>query len=441
MDDGLKSSLLQIPRWILIAAVSGISGAVVVYLFTASLGWVSAKTPHIMPGATFILPVLGALAAGVLILRRVPSAGGEGMPSVLLAVRRGDGRLDAAGTVLKFPATLLSLGFYASGGIVGPLARMGAGTSSLLVERILRPAGLDAEETLRIAAICGVSGAVSSIFHSPLGAGIMAAEILRREDMPYTYLFPSILAGAAAFITHSMVLNGAAVFTVDAPAARMGAKALLWLPLVALAAGSVGMLFILAFESVARRLHRIPAPQPAMALVGAALVALLLAAGAGWASSTSMPFFNHITHIGEGGALLQPFLEKHITAFAALFITAKMLSTSLTVGSGMSAGFTGPLIIMGAACGTLLASAAGIAVQSPAYYGFLACGISAILGAAVNIPIAAIIITTSMFGAHYVIPALTGGILSFLVFKSRNVYEYSTRGRGILPRGIPLDGE
>lgn len=92
----------------------------------------------------------------------------------------------------------------------------------------------------------------------------------------------------------------------------------------------------------------------------------------------------------------------------------------------MSGGFTGPLIIIGVASGALMSSLSGFGTGTPAYYSCIACGVAAVLGAAMNIPIAAIIITVRMFGAYYAVPAIIGGILAFFVFKSRTIYEYST---------------
>ena len=88
----------------------------------------------------------------------------------------------------------------------------------------------------------------------------------------------------------------------------------------------------------------------------------------------------------------------------------------------MSGGFTGPLIIIGLGSGALLASLAGFEPESPEYYVFLACGLPAALGAALNIPIAAIIITIKIFGISYSLPAIMSGVLAFLLYKARTIY-------------------
>lgn len=88
----------------------------------------------------------------------------------------------------------------------------------------------------------------------------------------------------------------------------------------------------------------------------------------------------------------------------------------------MSGGFTGPLIIIGLGGGAFVASLAGFKPGSPEYFIFLACGLPAALGAALNVPIAAIIITIKIFGVGYTLPAIVSGILAFLIYKAKTIY-------------------
>lgn len=427
---GMKREFQQkfhyLVRLVIIPIVAGVIAAAIVAIFIVLLDRVIAATPHLIPRAPFVLPVIGALLVGALILRWIPGAGGEGIPAYINAVNRENGRMSLAATVLKFPATILTLGFHGSGGIVGPLGHMGAGASSFLVSRLCRPLKLHIEDNVRIAAICGLSGAISSIFHSPLGGGLFAAEILRKDSMRYSDLFPSIVAGGAAFVTSAMVLNQDPVFSINAPVASLTDHMLLWFPIVAIVSGAFGMFFIISFEKVARGLYKITTGQPTRALIGGVLVSVVFLLKGDWALNTSMPLYGHIVS-GDVSPIAPPvFLGKGVIAFFVLIMVVKILATSCTVGSGMSGGFTGPLLILGIASGAFMSSLAGIATGTPASYGFMACALSAVLGAAMNIPIAAIVITTDLFGLSYIAPAIIGGILSFLLYKSRTVYEYAT---------------
>lgn len=193
MNNESVKPFVTLARWIIIAVVAGASSAAVVTVFNVTVKWTAATAGGLLPHARFLLPVLGAFLVGSTILRWIPGAGGEGVPSYILGANRNDGRLSLPGTILKLPASVLTLGLYGSGGIVGPLVRICSGMVSSIVDRMLRSLKLHDDEVIRIAAICGASGAVSSIFHCPLGGGFFAAEVLRKDTIRYSDLFPSIL--------------------------------------------------------------------------------------------------------------------------------------------------------------------------------------------------------------------------------------------------------
>ncbi len=409
---------------ILIAAVVGSVSALIVALFNTLLETVIEKTPMLIPSVPFLLPLIGALIVGFAILRWIPESGGEGVPSYILSVNHRQGRLSLPATICKVPATIITLGFYGSGGIVGPLTRICAGFGSSLTGAWLKLLKKDRDEYIRIAAICGVSGAVSAIFHSPLGGGFFAAEILRKDNMRYSDLLPSVLAGGFSVALSSFVLKRNPLLSIETPAARSDTATMLWLPVVALVASLIGIIFIFVFNMVSKRLCRLPGGRPVSALAGGALVSLLWLLNARLVLSTSMPLLNAITAGDIRSVTASYFSGVNMVTLLASAILIKIFATSFTVGSGMSGGFTGPLIVIGTASGALMSALTGAAAGSPAYYSFLACSMAAVLGSAMNIPLAAVMITTAIFGSGYIFPAVIGGIISFIIFKPRTIYEY-----------------
>jgi CIC family chloride channel protein len=416
-----RQSLLYIAYILPVAVVAGIVGSGTVVLFNVALAALQ-RTALLLPYAPFLLPVAGAIVAGTLILRFFPGAGGEGVPLYLLAVNRDGGRFSFADTALKFPATILTLGTFGSGGIVGPLIRICSGFTSFVSGPLLSPFGVLRTEGLRMPAICGASAAVGAIFHTPLAGGIFAAEVLRRENLRYKDLFPAILASAAGVISSTYLFGQGAVFSVDAPRASIEPRLLPWLPLVALFAGGVGMTFIFVFERTAKLLARVRAGQPARALIGSIPVALIFLLLGKQPLGISMGLYNGLVRGNLDAAILGKSVIGSAGLLIAFIIAIKIAATSFTVGSGMSGGFTGPLVILGIASGALMSIPAGITPGEPAYYIFLACGLPAILGAVMNIPIAAALLSIELFGADYALPAAVGGIISFLLFKTRSVY-------------------
>ncbi|GEM_PF-545631 len=439
-----NQTLLTILRILVISLFAGMTGACLVALFMATLEALIRNSSRLIPFAEFLTPMAGALLVGSIIIRRFPGAGGEGTNDYIYAVNHKGGRLSLADTLLKFPATILTLGFHGSGGIVGPLLRIGAGLSSFFAGSALDRTGLRDNNNLRTAAICGVSGVVSSIFHSPIGGGIFAAEILRRETMRYSDLFSSILTGAIAFITSAILLAQGPVFDIVAPETPMRLSHTLWLPLVGIAAGGIALLFIIIYERISSLMRRIPLKQPATALVGGAIVGLLWLMKADWALNISMPLFDGMVSGDLSSLPPSDFYTHNIAGFLLLALMVKIIATSFTVGSGMSGGFTGPLIILGVGSGALASRVIGFEAGSPEYFGFMACGLAATLASAANVPFAAIVITTRMFGGRgYLLPAITGAIIPFIIYKSRTIYEYTTTQWQLrnMETGRPCTGE
>ena len=416
-----RQSLLYIACIIPVAVLAGLVGSATVALFNALLVALQ-RTALLIPRVTFLLPVAGALITGSLILRFFPGAGGEGVPLYLLAVNRDGGRFRLIDTLLKFPATILTLGTFGSGGIVGPLIRICSGFTSFASGRLLAPLSVLRREGLRTPAICGASAAVGAIFHTPLAGGIFAAEVLRRENLRYKDLFPAILASSAGTISSIYLFGQGPVFPVDAPSASIEPTLLPWLPLVAVVAGGVGMAFVFVFERTAKLFARSGLRQPHRALIGSIPVAAIFLLVGREPLGISIGLYGKLVggdlrHAISGGPVIESMF-----LLLAIVILLKIAATSCTVGSGMSGGFTGPLVILGIASGALMSVPAGIAPGEPAYYAFLACGLPAVLGAAMNIPIAAALLTIELFGADYALPAAAGGIIAFLLFKTRSVY-------------------
>ena len=266
MKSNNRESMRYIACILPVAAVAGVVGSGTVALFNMSLGALH-RAALLVPFASFLLPAAGALAAGALILRFFPGAGGEGVPLYLVAVNRDGGRFRFIDVLLKFPATLLTLGTFGSGGIVGPLIKICSGFTSAVSGLLLSPLGVLRSEGLRTPAICGASAAVGAIFHAPIAGGLFAAEVLRRENLRYSDLFPAVLASVAATVSSIYLFGQEPIFRIDAPDVSIEPRILLWLPLVAAVSGAIGMIFVSAFDRTARLLARVRAGQPARALM------------------------------------------------------------------------------------------------------------------------------------------------------------------------------
>ena len=408
---------------IVIALAAGITGAGLLKLFMNALDYLSAKTAAVTAIPGFLIPLAGAALTGWLILRYFPGAGGDGTDAYIEAMQSDIGNLRLSDTIMKIPATLITLGFYGSGGIVGTLSRIGAGLTSKICSHCIRFFRIRQEETFRIAAICGVSAIVSAIFHSPLGGAFFATEITRKNTLEYSELFPAILTGCTAVYLSSLFGQNP-IFSVEAPAFSCGIHIILLSAVAAVISGAVGILFIASYERTGNIFGALPFKQPARAVIAGIILALFWAAGGTDVLGTSIPLFNGLSS-GDSSFLREiPFYSGNIFMLAALLLILKITATSVTVGSGLSGGVTGPLIIMGTCFAALFCSTFAVDPGSANYYAVLCACISAILSSALNIPIAAALIAVSIFDHSYIIPAAVGAIFPFFIFRSRTVFAY-----------------
>ncbi len=225
-------------------------------------------------------------------------------------------------------ASALTIGSGGSGGREGPTAQISAGFGSILARRI----NLSPRDS-RLAVAAGIGSGIGAIFRTPLGGAVLGAEILYRDDIEADALIPSVIASVTGYGVYGAITgNFGPIFGYNSGAvlARPGQVAMI--ALVGAACGLLGRLYIATFYGLTRLFRRAPAPRMLRpALAGLAVGALgLLVPGV----------------LGTGYGVLQQTLDRadllDMTLWAVLALpVVKILATSLTIGSGGSAGVFG----------------------------------------------------------------------------------------------------
>ena len=326
-------------------------------------------------------------------------------------------------TVFKFLAALLTLGSFGNGGLVGPLGRMSAGFMSgfgrLCVKLGMR------KTLLPLFSLCGMASLLGTLMHSSIGAGIFAVEIILKTNMQYNFLFPAILASSASvYIAKSLGL--APLFNFNAPFSHTEMDIFLCALLVMVSAGFLGKGFILCYGKISRIFMRDTLLPPGRRT-------LLMAAGAMTASltllvnpaliGTSDGIFEALFTLDK--TILYGHLPVEIPLFAVLLIllVCKGLANIFTVASGMSAGFTGPAIIMGLLLGAAFAEYFGIPEGSDEFYTLMAAGFASYFASMMNTPIASAVMTVEIFGLHYSLPAGLAAVVGYMVNQDQTLYD------------------
>ncbi|HEY6014767.1 MAG TPA: chloride channel protein, partial [Candidatus Limnocylindrales bacterium] len=289
------------------------------------------------PWAIPFVVALGGLISGIIVFRLAPEAEGHGTDAAIAAFHHGARRVRARIPLIKLVASAITIGSGGSGGREGPTAQIGAGFGSYLA-RLL---DLDARDA-RIAVAAGMAAGIGAIFRAPLGGAVLGAEIPYREDVESDALVPSFVASVVAFSVFGAFVGFAPIFGRVAGAGFQDPRQLLYYALIGVAAGIVGRLYITTFYGFADRFRSVRLPRevrPAIAgfVVGCIGLAVpgVLGTGYGWV---------------QAGLDRQSLLAIPLWMVLALPF-AKILSTSLSIGSGGSGGIFGPGMVIGGLLG------------------------------------------------------------------------------------------
>jgi CIC family chloride channel protein len=416
-----KASYLYLFKWLTISVSAGLVGSLTVELFITLLERLSGLL------LSFDLPLplwslAGALLVGGLLYRLEPAAAGEGIPSYLRGLNLRQGYLSFSVTFYKFWSALFTLATFGNGGVVGPVGRVSAGIMSKLV-RSLGVLGCE-EEDQRTAVICGMAAAIAVIFSAPLGGGIFAVEITQRSRMGYKDFFPAILSGITA-VLFNRFLGWTPYYLIKVSDNPWNLRLLVWILLLAVLTGVVSTAYT-RFYALVARLFRRNAGHVLLKVVAGTLAA----SWAGWLINPAL--------MGTSRSLFQAVFSGNLVGLTGLFastlplgivllimLVLKGVLNCLTVGSGMSAGFTGPAALMGILLAAGFAHLVGIPALSTNYYALIAAGFAGMLAGSMNVPLAAAVMSIEIFGLSYSIPAGLAAIIAFQINRHQTIYDFA----------------
>jgi chloride channel protein, CIC family len=383
------------------------------------------------PWAIPLVVGLGGLISGVLVFGFAPEAEGHGTDAAIAAVHHNPRGIRGRVTLIKLIASAATIGSGGSAGREGPTAQISAGFGSLLARRLeLSP------QDARIAVAVGVGSGIGAIFRAPLGGAVLGTEILYRDDLEPEALFPSLVASIVGFSIFGAVEGFQPIFGT-LPTARFDHPIeLVYYALLGIAAGLVARLYARSFYGLVGIRHRLPGPdmlKPAVAGLAVGAIGLAfpaaLATGYGW---------------------LQRGMDNGLPDMALWVILAlplvKILTTSLSIGSGGSGGIFGPGMVIGGFLGLaiwrLLYEVAPGMPDVPAP--FMVVGMIACFGSIAHAPLGLMLMVAEMTGNLALLPpAMVALGLATLVVGDDTIYESQLRSRADAPAhraafGLPL---
>ncbi len=439
LTEGIEFTSLW--RWaqlsVLVGVVVGLAAAgayfvfelAEVYLLQGVGGWeqppfgLSERLFDSVPGPQrwwllLLFPAVGGLLAGLIIWRVAPEAGGGGVDAVIDAYHRGGGKMRGRVPLSKLLASVFTLGSGGSGGREGPMAQIGAGFGAFVAARLR----LSARER-RLLLLAGAAGGISALFRTPLGASIWALEVLYRDDFESEGLFPCLVSSVTAYSVFTTIYDQGSLFYVS----RTFEFDPLQLPFyfaLGVVCAPLGLLWIKTSSITEAQFARIRLPvwaKPAVGglLVGAfcLLVPWAFGSGYGWMQDALRTIDDPERRLPIG-----------YQGFGLLLgiACAKMLATSLTIGSGGSAGKFFPTLFIGGfiggAFGLLFHELAPDVVHQPG--AFVLVGMGAFYCGVSHTPIASIILVSELFGSYdLLVPIMFAEMIALLLLRKHTLYK------------------
>ncbi|MCA9582254.1 MAG: chloride channel protein [Myxococcales bacterium] len=375
-------------------------------------------TQPFRPWVLALLPLLGGGLGALLVMRFAPEAEGHGTDSAIDAFHNRKGEIRFRVPFIKSLASAITLGTGGSAGKEGPIAHIGAGVASATASLLK----LSARER-RVLMVAGLGAGVGAVFRAPLAGALFAAEVLYREmDLEFEVLVPAVIASIVAYSTFAMAFGADHLF-VTPPYSFDHPLELLPYLLLALVVAAAAKAHVTVFHATTDLFHRLPIPKvtkPMLGGLGAGLFAFFLPEA-----------------LGSGYGLVQQALGGHTSVYLlAAVVVGKMVTTSLTVGSGQSGGVFGPSIVIGAAVGGVV----GFACHAywpgplPPHGAFVIVGMAGFFAAAANTPLSTVIMVSEMIGSYrLLVPTMWVCVVAFILVRRSTLYRHQLSHRTASP--------
>ncbi len=391
-------------KWIPLSIAVGVVGGLFSVMFQALIVLISdlAASTSLPWYLIILVPATGGLVAG-LILTAFPQARGFGNDEVIEAIHHRGGRLDWRLVPSILLASSFTIGSGGSAGRESPASLIGAGISSVIGERF----GLSRSD-MRILIIAGTAACFSALFKAPLGCAVFALEIPYKNDIESRAAIPALLSSIVGYLMAVSVFGLGPYMDVSDIAFNLDHTALAMVAIVGALVGLGGIAFITLFKVTRGVFSKIRLPFAAKVALGGLLTGVV-----GLAAPEVL---------GLGEETMAGMINGGVMALSALalLLVAKMLATSLTVGSGGAGGVFFPSLFIGGTIGALTATTLGL--QDTGLY--VVVGMGAMMAGVTKTPIAAPIMITEIVGGYGVlIPVMIASVLAYILTGDYSIYQ------------------
>ena len=365
-----------------------------------------------------LAPMIGGLLVGLLVYFFAREAKGHGVPEVMESMILRGGRIRPIVVIVKTLASSICIGSGGSAGREGPIVQIGSAFGSS-VGQILKLS----DRRVRTLVMCGAAAGIAATFNTPIAGVFFALEVIGGEFNLRSFS-PVVVASVLATVVGTHFLGDEAAFRVPEYALVNPWELVLYVALgVLCAVVATGFIQTLHFsETVFER--RLKVPDYFKPMIGG------LGIGVG---GLMLPQI-----LGVGYETIDAVLWGNLPlAIMAALIVAKILATSLTLGSGGSGGVFAPSLFIGA----MLGGAFGTVVHGlwPDWTGhpgaYALVGMGALFAGTGRAPISAIIILFEMTRDYQImLPLMFAVAVSTSLsgwLSKESIYSIKLKARGI----------
>ena len=449
--------------WMLVVAAGvGLFMGVAGYLFIKPIQMLEhqaevfgMESPSLLLWLLPVIPVIGALLTGVLAWLLPSEFNGHGVSNVIFGVTRRQSRLRIRLLARQWIGSTLTIGSGGSAGPEGPIVTIGAVVGSN-VARLLR---LDAKSGTTLLG-CGAAAGLASVFNAPIAGIFFVLEVLLRDFSLRTFT-PIVVASVLAAATPQTIIGsneplfgvGPSFFADNPIPFTIGMTPAF--VVFGVVCGLVAVSFIRTMQWSERCFAKIPVPAIIRPGIGALLLGLLgvgyMLMVAPWATASDadpVPPF-----LGNGYMVIFRLLETESYSEAAgsmlangpwiligillLWAVLKIVSTSLTLGSGGAGGLFAPALVVGAIVGSLfgllVVQTGWFPTVNPAHFALV--GMAAMVAATTHAPMTGVMLVYEITQTYsLIVPLMLCAVLSVIV--GRLLYRESVYTAELAAAGI-----
>ncbi len=332
-----------------------------------------------------IVPVIGGLAAGLVIQYGAAWVAARRSVDYMEAVAVGDGVIAARPTLIRSISSLLTIASGGSIGREGPMVQLAALIGSKVA--ILGKAPVPRR---RLLVACGAAAGIASAYNAPIAGALFVAEIVMGSFAMESF-GPLLVSAVSADATIHRLLGYGPVFEV--PPVHFGENwELILYAIFGVLLGHLAPPFLALLAWSKRQFAALPMPLYLKFAVGGLIVGLI---------SILLPQV-----WGNGYSVVDSILHDRLLGWMLLAVLfAKVASTASTVGSGAVGGVFTPTLFIGAAVGALTGSTLRLALphMTSGTSAFAVVGMGGFLAATTHAPLTSVLMIFEMTLDHQVV--------------------------------------